>query len=457
MRRMQRGLTSAFDARKLWEPSSINPFSGVSWSPAFIGFLIFVVGFTTSRVTLGTAAMVTALATLPLEKRRLRIPSVAILPIVIVGWALIGYIVSDYPDTVIDAIRKFVSTCLVVLVAVNVVTSRARLRVVLFLVLVSFVAYPMRGTLGNYAIGNTYGGRAAWQGAYADPNDTAALCILQLSLVLGALEIEKSKLMKLWIIGCAILLPLMVLLTQSRGATIALVAFALVVFRNSYRDVKKLFFGLVAVGALLFFAPKTVWNRLSSLQNIQTVRDEGVDLNTDASSSTAQRLEIWRVAVAVIWDNPIFGVGFGAYPLEHGKRSRDAEFDVIARGKRATHSTYLELLAEQGIVGTGLFIAVVAVTIKGSWRARKRAPKELHYPMMQLLYMEIGLYGFLVAGIWGSFGRFTPTYFHLALMYISAQLLEEDGQRLKQGPAAVQQMRGMPLRAQRIARSMAQG
>jgi hypothetical protein len=39
--------------------------------------------------------------------------------------------------------------------------------------------------------------------------------------------------------------------------------------------------------------------------------------------------------------------------------------------------------------------------------------------------MELGLFGFSVAAIWGSYGEMVPTYMHLMLMTVMTQVMKE--------------------------------
>jgi hypothetical protein len=40
--------------------------------------------------------------------------------------------------------------------------------------------------------------------------------------------------------------------------------------------------------------------------------------------------------------------------------------------------------------------------------------------------MELGAYGYLIAGIWGSYGELVVTYFYFAILYAAARLLARD-------------------------------
>lgn len=431
-------------ANAAWVTGTKNPFRDVGWTPAYVAFLVFVVGITTSRLALGTAAMAVALLTLPLEKRELRFPPLAMLVMALLGWSTLGLSMTAYSSNVIDGVTELTKVFLITFVAVNVLSNRGRMRVLFLAMLIGFALYPLRGTIMNYRAGITADGRVAWNNIYANPNDLAGLCLLQLSIALGMLEVEKSFVVKVFAWGMAIALPIIVIVTQSRGALIGLIVFALVLFRNHYRDVRKIAAGIVVIAVMITLAPQKAWDRLATMSKIQTAQSEELDFNDGATTSTAQRIEIWRVAFAVFEEQPLMGVGFGAYPEAHAVEARHNEFSRIARGKRDAHSTYLKLLAEVGIVGLALFLAIIWVTVKGSWRARGAAPKELYSEKMQLLYLEIGLYGYLVAGIWGSYGALSPTYLHFALMFATTQILKDDTQRIKEGPVRPRRRGGSP-------------
>ena len=85
------------------------------------------------------------------------------------------------------------------------------------------------------------------------------------------------------------------------------------------------------------------------------------------------------------------------------------------------------LLAETGLPGLVLFLAVIWSTVLGAERTRRRAKIRNPAGAMQLYYMELGLLGYLVAGIWGSYGQLVLTYLHIAVIYATAQVLKEEG------------------------------
>src|SRR5438034_586416 len=97
-------------------------------------------------------------------------------------------------------------------------------------VLGCFALYPLRGAMFNYYIYHeALFGRAYWNYIYNNPNDLAAVTMLQLSLVAGLLVTEPRGWVRTAAQVGAGLLPMLILMTQSRAGFIALCVFVLCV------------------------------------------------------------------------------------------------------------------------------------------------------------------------------------------------------------------------------------
>jgi probable O-glycosylation ligase (exosortase A-associated) len=398
-------------------------FKSVEWSPAYIAFLVYIFVITTYRLQLGTASMVIALVLLPLERRPLKLPPVVLWMIAFVGWAFLGWGGTSYPGVVWESVNELAKICGVMIVAVNVLTTRARLRFFLLAFLGFFAFYPVRGSLFAYFIyGGTVQGRAAWNYIYNNPNDLAALCLLPLALAAGMLATERERWIRYCAAAGAVALPFVIFLTESRGAFIALAAFAFVILKGQKKLRGKILLAAGLVGVTVYlFAPASLWQRLGTLPDV-TSEQSAAKVNDDMSAR--QRLELWKVARLIAKENPVTGVGFGAYKDAHYVYAQRPEIDPIALGHRDPHSTYFSLLAETGIVGFALFFIMVATVVRDAERTRRRA--RLTHPAFatQLFYMEIGLLGYFVAAIWGSFQMMVLTYVYFVVISATTQLLK---------------------------------
>jgi len=97
------------------------------------------------------------------------------------------------------------------------------------------------------------------------------------------------------------------------------------------------------------------------------------DLSGDATRLTfnagSNRSEIWRVALDVGADDPIFGEGGGGFQFRFNRERNDP--DQLARD---AHSVELEMFSELGVVGLALFGAAVVGAFAGAIRARRLGP-----------------------------------------------------------------------------------
>ncbi len=403
------------------------PWKGVALSLPLVGLLVYLWSSTTYSVPLGEPAMIVALVGLLLQRERLRVPGFLAIFVAFLAWAAVGYAVSDYPAVVTAQLDSLARVGLIALVLVNALRSRAEQRLFMFVFLGAFALYPVRGALVNYVGGYTVFGRALWNYIYANPNDLAALTLLQLGLALAYLVREPKGWPRLAAIAGVFLLPLVILLTQSRGTIIALAVCALIAIAGQKRRMRSLvIFGAVAIVSATF-APESVWERLRGLRGVTDTSNLG-----KVDSSAEQRYEIWRVARTVFADNKLFGTGIGTYKLAHRAYTRGSRFEPIARGSRDAHSTYLTLLAEVGVVGFALFVAMFAGTMLWAERVRRRAKHYLPQSAQQIFYLELGLLGFFLAGIFASYAGLAFAYIHLGLLWSVADAT--DGE-LRAGPA----------------------
>jgi O-antigen ligase len=135
---------------------------------------------------------------------------------------------------------------------------------------------------------------------------------------------------------------------------------------------KKITALLIIIAAIVIvanFAPKKIFNRLTTLQSQGTEELTAFD-----------RIYGWHCALMMFNDNPILGVGpsnfserFPEYTYKYAqvaKRVPNRSFSV----KRVAHSTPLEWLSTTGIVGVGIMLLLLA-TLFRNWFIVKRCRK----------------------------------------------------------------------------------
>lgn len=202
------------------------------------------------------------------------------------------------------------------------------------------------------------------EGAFAagpveNPNDFAYLLVTSLPLAVYLALEERPR--GLWAL-CVVVLFAGMLATVSRGALAGLagvLVWAVATRRLPLR-------GLVAAGALvgavvilgLALAAPVIEQRLDSKGNV-------------AVENSDSRLAFWSAAVYMAADHPLTGVGPGRF----GEEGMDNYIRGTSQGidDPVTHSTYLEVLAENGVPALVALLALLWGTGVALGRLRRRA------------------------------------------------------------------------------------
>jgi len=404
---------------------------GVEWNLPLLGFLVYLATVVTNRFTVAQPAIALAVVGLLTQRRAFRFGGLGVLFAVYIAWAAVTVGLSRYRAEITESLENMLKLLVVFVVGVNAVRTRAQWRFVVAWVLIWFAIYPLRGSYLNYITGaNVRFGRVVWNGIYRNPNDLAAITLLMLSLAAAIAVTERPGLVRNTARLAVPLLALLISFTQSRGVLLALIVFTTLTLltgkgAKSIRDRARASknrvrtFAAVAAAAVVFvaFAPESMWTRMRGLVYQS---EEGNKEALDRDSSAQQRLEIWRVARTIIAENWASGVGLGGYTRAHGQTATRPQFKSTAGGNRDTHSTYLNVLAEVGVVGAVLFFGLIVYTIADAERARRRIVRSDPEGARALLLLEIGLVSYLVAGIWGSYAKLNMTYLMLLLVWTRA-------------------------------------
>lgn len=200
------------------------------------------------------------------------------------------------------------------------------------------------------------------EGGTGDPNFLAAGIASAIIIVLGMFTALRGRATRWWLMVPLGILALGLAASESRGgavaAAVAVVA-AVVAFRNRRAEVVAVVAIAVGIGMAWFSISPSAWDRVS-----------------DFDSGGSGRDELWQVAWRMSADNPIVGVGLNNYPVvandyvsEPGSLER---LDLIVDKAQVAHNAYLQLLAETGVIGLGLFLVVAGLSLSAAWRAAGR-------------------------------------------------------------------------------------
>ncbi len=412
----------------------------MKWNLAFIGFCGYSIAVITYIAPIGQASMIVALLGLIFGRARVRFAAPLICFIAYYLYALAMSPTSVWFPIVKEELISIGRIGLIFLVAMNVLTERSRLRFYVFLTLAAYGLYPVRGAIFNQFIYHAAElGRIAWNGMFANPNDLAALLLFPLGLTVGMLYAERSKVFRYASLAGIGLISLIVFMTQSRGAILALAFFGAWTLARQKRRMRMLPALLGVVLVVVMFAPNDVWSRM---KKIGSATSSGQLQEADDQGSAEQRFEIWKVAATIARDYPLTGVGLGAYSYMHWRYANlKAEgFKMTARGKRDAHSSYFTALVETGVPGFIFWLGIFVTSMRAASRVRKTIRHTDPDGERQLFFAQLGLLSFAVAGIFGSWNHTPYTYMNVAILYCMAVLALEKHRAHQVSPQLVRRV-----------------
>jgi O-antigen ligase len=196
-------------------------------------------------------------------------------------------------------------------------------------------------------------------GPITDPNDFGYLqaCVLPLAGYLLAAE-RRGRV--LWAL-CFALMAGAILASLSRGALVGLAGLLVWALLTRRVPLGGLALGLGAVLALGATAA-VIWSPL--------INDRLQSHGKIAQQNVESRLAFWSAAVRMWEDNPVLGVGVDRFGIEASTYVRNSR---IVLDRPAAHDSYLQILAEQGLVGLVAFLAFLGSTWLLLVRAHRQA------------------------------------------------------------------------------------
>jgi putative inorganic carbon (hco3(-)) transporter len=334
-----------------------------------------------------------------LARRELVIPrSPFLIPLLLfVGWA--GITMLWAPDLTfgIPEVIKWIEIILVMLLAIDVAQRRG----VQWILTGVLASATLQALIGIYEARLRHVGPLGFQlsegvyrayGTFEQPNPFAGFVgmVLPLALALAAYYVMRiaycllrnhaahiaSYVLRFTLYAvCTLLLAVALFLSYSRGAWLGAAAAvgALIVFAP-----KRLWIGVaLAVVALISLIglssagllPSAISERLADAGTLLDIRDvRGVPIN-DANYALIERQAHWQAALNMLTDQPWTGVGFSNYqPVYEQYRLLNWPMPL-----GHAHNIYLNMAAETGLIGLGLYLLLWISIFGLTFRTIRRA------------------------------------------------------------------------------------
>jgi hypothetical protein len=205
-----------------------------------------------------------------------------------------------------------------------------------------------------------------YAGVAGDPNYLAAMLIPAMVLGASLMPAIRNALLR-FSLGVGIVAMLAgFAATESRGGMIAVLVTmlaALVVFKH--RRIYVLAAILLLVGALTvsFATSPGSWKRVTSFQEKSISAGNG-------------RTDLWTIAWRITKAHPLHGVGLGQFEVVEADYVQQPGLlkttNFIVDKPHVAHNTYLQILAETGVIGLMMFIGFLVGAIRAAWLAARR-------------------------------------------------------------------------------------
>jgi O-antigen ligase len=179
--------------------------------------------------------------------------------------------------------------------------------------------------------------------------------------------------------------------TYSRGGFLSFGAVAGFAFLRSHRKARTLVAGALVAALILPVLPRRSGIGCRPLPASDEERDD----------SQRGRLHFWQVAITMVNDRPLLGVGHAAFPSAYDSYDWT---DGVTDRRRSVHSSWFGILADTGYPAFALFLFILLSSLWTCRRVRRMAKRgEISE---SLGHYAIGLESALVAFIVG--GTFVP-------------------------------------------------
>lgn len=270
------------------------------------------------------------------------------------------------------------------------------------------------GPPGSYLSGNTYIGLAM---------------IMILPLVLASARMFHRRLVDfgwplvrrfsrpigLTLYGVFWLTAIAIPATQSRGAFLGILAIAPFLFLRMRGKIVLAALVFLAVGVIGISAPERLVDRWNTIENYEQ------------DNSAMMRVQSWGANLNMALERPLIGMGFANLALGYDWYIRYAEFEGSWRHALSPHSIYFGVLGEHGFGGLAVFLLLIGFTMATLNRIRRAASGQSGQLWLAeyAWALQVGLFGYLVAGAFLDVAYFNLLYAFIALAIIMRRELEE--------------------------------
>lgn len=210
--------------------------------------------------------------------------------------------------------------------------------------------------------------------------------------------------------------------TDSRGGYMGLITVFLALFLLNLKKPKNFIILLIPIVLVLLNVSAIHWQRFGTIAGDHT------------GGTGGQRLALWATATRMMRAHPFLGVGSGeSGPLFPEYGTFESQLRVgghIGEESIKIHNMTLQLGAETGFIGLGIFLTIVILSLLNLHHARRicKSHPELVSAKYLVDALGVSIYGLLISGQFANFGYNYQLYTLLTLAFCMKHiLLKEKG------------------------------
>lgn len=397
------------------------------------------------RLTWGFAyslpvAMMFGLATLiglviTRDQKRLPLMAPSVLVIMLALWVSFTTLFALSPIDAFDKWSQTIKILLMALVTMSLITTQARLQILVWVVTLSIGFFGLKGglyTLAGGGAGRVFGPA---QSFLADNNQLALALIMVLPLLRYLSLTTTLRSVRLGLYGAMALVAAAAIGSYSRGAFLAMSVMFVYMLLKSRQKVIILLFALLAVGIGFSFMPAGWLDRMNTIEEY------------DQDKSMQGRFDSWRFAWNVAVARPISSGGFLA--TENPAVFQLYNPDAVRTKSRAAHSIYFEVLGEHGFIGLGIFLALGLATLRCARRLKRMGNQrpDLRWASELGPMLQVSLVSYAVGGAALNLAFFDLYYYLIAIAVIGYTVARR---ALESEPGSIKESPALPVRWRKI-------
>ena len=324
-----------------------------------------------------------------------------------VVWMGITTTQAFYFDAAWEQYIKVIKIQILTFMTLVMLTSKDRVRMFIWVVVLSLGYYGAKGGVFTLAKG---GSERVWGpvGTFIGGNNELALALVMTIPLMRYLHLQEThKLVKLGLLGGILLSVLSAVGSQSRGALLGLAVMGTMFWLKSRNKIATALLVAVAVMAVIAIMPSSWYERMNTINTY------------DSDASALGRINAWWTA----WNVASARFTGGGFEMWSG-----SVFGAFAPNPSAVHdahSIYFEVLGEHGFVGLALFLSLLALTWMKCSRVIRRAKRNPADSWARDLaaMIQVSLAGYMAAGAFLGLAYFDYLYHLVAVVVVLDRLV----------------------------------